>query len=306
MLRGMADVFRSSDLAGLPADVPLYGVLGYPVAHSLSPAMQEAGFAAAGLAARYLRVEVPPDQLAEVVGALRGKPFAGWNCTIPHKAAMKDLVDACDASAEAAGGVNTVLNENGRLTGFSTDGPGWVRAIREEFGLDVRDLRVLVLGAGGVGQAIAQQCALEGCERLVIANRSPEKARELAHRLAPHFHSTRLQGADVRLKALPLDAELLARELNTIDLVVNGTSCGLRPSDPPVLPARVLQPHLCVYDTIYKPARTGLLRAAQEAGARTANGISMLLHQGALAWEIWTGKAAPLAAMRAALSAAAS
>lgn len=300
----MADVLKPADLDALSPQPPLYGVLGHPVAHSLSPAIQLAAFENAALPAQYRRLEVTPDQLPDVVRTLRTKPFAGWNCTVPHKAAMKDLVDECDPAAAAAGTVNTVLNDAGRLIGFSTDGPGWVRAIREDFGLDVRDLRILILGAGGVGQAIAHQCALEGCERLVIANRTPEKAQALAQRLAPRFHTTKLQGADIRLKALPLDEATLARELHTIDLVVNGTSSGLRPSDPPILPSRILQPHLCVYDTIYKPARTGLLRAAQEAGARTANGRSMLLHQGALAWEIWTGRPAPLPAMRAALTAA--
>lgn len=301
----MSDVLTPADLVSLPAEPAPYGVIGHPVGHSLSPAMQLAAFQAAGIPAQYPRLEISPDDLPAAVDAMRRKPFSGWNCTVPHKAAMLALVDARDATADAAGGVNTVLNEDGRLTGFSTDGTGWVRAIREDFGLDVRDLRVLVLGAGGAGQAIARQCALEGCERLVIANRTFEKARDLAQRLAPHFHSARLQGADLRLKAVALEEAAIARELHTIDLVVNGTSSGLRASDPPVLPARILQPHLCVHDTIYRPARTGLLRAAQEAGARTANGLSMLLHQGALAWEIWTGRSAPLEAMRAALKAAA-
>jgi shikimate dehydrogenase len=301
----MSDVLKAADLATLTADPALYGVIGHPVGHSLSPAMQLAAFQAAGIPAQYPRLELSPDDLPAAVEAMRRKPFSGWNCTVPHKAAMLALVDARDATAEAAGGANTVLNENGHLTGFSTDGTGWVRAIREDFGLDVRDLRVLVLGAGGAGQAIARQCALEGCERLVIANRTFEKARAWADQLVPHFRSTKLLGADLRLKAVPLEEAAVARELHTIDLIVNGTSSGLRPSDPPVLPARVIQPHLCVYDTIYRPARTGLLRAAQEAGARTANGLSMLLHQGALAWEIWTGRTAPLEAMRAALKAAA-
>jgi shikimate dehydrogenase len=301
----MSDVLKVTDLATLTADCALYGVIGHPVAHSLSPAMQLAAFQATGMPARYLRLEITPDELPAAVEAMRRQPFSGWNCTVPHKAAMLALVDARDANAEAAGGVNTVLNENGQLTGFSTDGPGWVRAIREDFGLDVRDLRVLVLGAGGAGQAIARQCVLESCERLVIANRTLDKARALAERLAPHFHTTKLLGADLRLKAVPLEEAALARELHTIDLIVNATSSGLRLSDPPVLPARLIQPHHCVYDTIYRPARTGLLRAAQEAGARAANGLSMLLHQGALAWEIWTGRPAPLETMRAALKAAA-
>lgn len=294
----MADVLTLSHLSTLSPQPPLYGVIGQPVGHSRSPSLQLAAFQAAGLPAQYLRIELTPEELSAAVETMRRLPFAGWNCTVPHKPALLALVDARDASAEVAGGVNTVLNENGHLIGFSTDGPGWVRAVREDFGLDVRDLRILVLGAGGAGQAIACQCALEGCERLAIANRTPEKARALAARLAPRFHTTKLLGAGLRLKALALDEAAIAREIDTIDLIVNCTSCGLRPSDPPVLPARILQPHLCVYDTLYQPSRTSFLRAAQEAGARTANGLSMLLHQGALAWEIWTGRSAPLDAMR--------
>jgi shikimate dehydrogenase len=297
----MSDVIRPANLDSLAPAPALYGVIGHPVAHSLSPALQLAAFAAAGIPAQYPRIDITPEELPAAVETMRRLPFAGWNCTVPHKLAMKELVDALDDSAVAAGGVNTVLNEDGRLTGFSTDGRGWVRAIRDDFGLDVRDLRILVLGAGGAGQAIARQCALEGCERLAIANRTFEKAQELTTQLKRHFHSSKLLGADARLKAVPWHEAALSHELNTIDLIVNGTSLGLKPTDPPVLPARILQPHLCVYDTIYNPAPTGLLRAAAEVGARTANGLSMLLHQGALAWEIWTGKTAPVAEMRKAL-----
>lgn len=280
--------------------------MGHPVAHSLSPQLQLAAFQACGLTANYVRLDVPPEHLEAAVRTLRDLKFSGWNCTLPNKVALLNYMDELAGSARALQAVNTVLrDEDGRLIGFNTDGDGWVRAIREEFLVDVRDLRILILGSGGAGQALARQAALEKCERLVITNRTTEKAQALRQELEPHFHSTKLLGAQDRLKIIPWDEDLIAQELNTIDLVVNTTSVGLRPSDPAVLPARILQPHLLIYDTIYRPAKTRLLHAATEAGCRSANGLSMLLHQGALSFEIWTGRTAPLSAMRRALREAA-
>ncbi|NJK92878.1 MAG: hypothetical protein HC904_14285 [Blastochloris sp.] len=203
-------------------------------------------------------------------------------------------------SAQQLGGVNTVLNQEGRLIGFNTDGLGWVRAIRESFSLDVRDLRILILGIGGAGQALARQAALENCERLVLVNRNAAKAQDLVQALTPHFQDTRLLGANCRLKALPWDEALIASELDQIDLVVNASSLGLKPGDPSPLPPHILQPHLCIYDTITRP--TPLQAAARSVGARCANGLSMLLHQGALSFEIWTGQSPDLHAMRQTLS----
>jgi shikimate dehydrogenase len=297
----VAKIYTPDSLSELNANGQLYGVIGYPVQHSLSPAMHAAAFEKLQVTAQYVAVEIPPEKLHETVAFMAKKPFAGWNCTLPHKIEMARLVDELADSAQKLGGVNTVLNDNGKLVGFNTDGEGWVRAIREEFSLDVRDLRILILGAGGAGQALARQAALERCEKLVLVNRTEATARELAVSLAPHFDSQRLMGADARLKVAPWDEALIARELDQIDLVVNATSIGLRASDAAVLPARVLQPHLCVFDTVYRPARTRLLAAAEEAGARAANGLSMLLHQGALSFEVWTGQTAPLTVMKTAL-----
>ncbi len=301
----MEEIYTPETLLRLQFNPPLYGVIGHPVAHSLSPAMQLAAFQACGLQAQYVRVEIPPEKLADSVRAMRQLPFAGWNCTLPHKIAIAALADELAESARQLGAANTLLNDNGRLTGFNTDGEGWVRAVRTEFSLDVRDLRILILGTGGAGQGLAIQAALEHCQKLVLCNRTEATARSLEQKVAPHFKSDKLLGAAARLKVIPWDEKIIARELSQIDLVVNGTSLGLKPQDPSVLPARILQPHLCVHDIIYRPARTRLLDAAREAGARSANGLSMLLHQGALAFEIWTGRAAPLEEMKKALQTAA-
>jgi shikimate dehydrogenase len=229
----------------------------------------------------------------------------GVNCTIPHKAAALPLMDRVDDHARRIGVVNTVAVDGGELTGFNTDGPGLVRALRAEFSVDLRDLRVLVLGAGGgAGRAIAMQCGIEGCERLVLVNRTFEKAQELEVELQPLFKSQRVLGPVARLEAVPWDASALKFQLENTDLVINCSSVGMKRTDPSPLPSAILEPHLMIYDTIYTSSRTRLMLAADEAGARSANGLSMLLHQGALSYEIWFNQPAPLAEMRAALVAA--
>jgi shikimate dehydrogenase len=224
------------------------------------------------------------------------------NCTIPHKADALRLVHEADDHARRIGVVNTVAVEGDQLIGFNTDGPGLARAVRAEFGVDLRDMRVLILGAGGgAGRAIAMQCGIEGCERLVLVNRTLEKGQALAAELGPMFASTRVLGPVARLEAIPWEESSLRFQLENSDLVINCTSVGLKRTDASPLSSAVLQPHLMIYDTIYTARRTRLMQAADEAGARSANGLSMLLHQGALAFEIWFNRPAPLAEMRRAL-----
>jgi shikimate dehydrogenase len=235
---------------------------------------------------------------------IRSAGFIGINCTIPHKFAALGLMQRVDDHARRIGVVNTVLVEGNELVGFNTDGPGLVRALRSEFSVDLRDLRVMVLGAGGgAGRAIAMQCAIEGCERLVLVNRTLEKAEALRAELEPMFQGPRVLGPVRRLDAVPMNEAILRFQLEHTDLVINCTALGLKRSDPSPLPSAILQPHLMIYDTVYTAARTRLLMAADEAGARGANGLSMLLHQGALAFEIWFNRPAPLDVMSAALRA---
>ena len=304
----MKDVYTLDDLrhwedasSGETPPVRL-SVFGDPVAHSRSPQMHNPALAACGIAAQYCRLHIRPEELAEALQWLPKRDFIGTNVTIPHKAAVLGLVDEVDEHARKIGVVNTVVVEGGRLFGFNTDGPGIVRAIRSEFSVDLRDLRVMVLGAGGgAGRAIATQCALEGCERLTLVNRTFEKAKQLASELAPYFKGTRLLGPAARIEAVPWDSAALAPQLASTDLVINATSCGMKRTDPPVLPASLLQAHLMVYDTIYTAHRTPLLVEAEAAGARAANGLSMLLWQGALSFEIWFNRDAPVDVMRAGL-----
>lgn len=299
-------VFTLETIGQIASAPKPYAVLGYPVTHSLSPSFQRAAFAALHLPAQYHRIETPAEKLPAVVAAMKAQQFGGWNCTLPLKIDMLGLVDEATEAARLLGAVNTVLHDNGRLIGFNTDGEGWVAAMREEFGVDVRDLRIMILGVGGAGRALATQAALEKCQRLVLVNRTASRAQELASQLAPVINTDKLLGAHARIEAIPWDEDIIARELADIDLLVNATSSGLKSYDPPLLPARVLSPSLLVYDTIYKPNRTKLLLNAEQADARVANGLSMLLHQGAAAFSLWTGQPAPIAAMRTALQQAAS
>jgi shikimate dehydrogenase len=302
------DIFTLADLqswARKKTKTPTrLGVFGQPVAHSLSPQIQNAALEKASIAMRYARFEIAPEELPAALELVPRLNFVGANLTVPHKIAALSLVDEADENARAAGAVNTLKVDGSRLIGFNTDGAGFSRAIREEFSVDLRDLRVLLLGSGGGARAIALQCAKENCERLVIANRDREKANQLAESLRDYFAGPRVLGPVPRLQAIDWDEAAFRFQIANVDLVVNATPLGLDRNDPAPIPARLLAPHLMIYDTTYGRGATRFVTAAIEAGARAANGLSMLLHQGALAFEIWFGQSAPLAQMREALRAA--
>jgi shikimate dehydrogenase len=278
------------------------GVLGDPVAHSLSPEMQNAALRACEIAAQYARFHIRPSELRSALRFFRNLDFAGVNLTVPHKIAGFGQIDEADESASRIGAVNTLCVRDKKLVGSNTDGEGFMRAVRSEFSVDLRDLRVLIIGAGGgTGRAIAWQCALENCERLVLVNRTLEKANALAERLRSFFMEARVLGPAARLEAVAWEEPLMRMQLADIDLIVNATPLGMNPSDPAPIPGRLIAPHHMVFDCIYGPSKTALLRAAEQAGARSANGISMLLHQGALSFSIWFDREPPIDAMRKAL-----
>ncbi|MEP6956343.1 MAG: shikimate dehydrogenase [Chthoniobacterales bacterium] len=278
------------------------GVFGDPVTQSLSPRMQNAALQHCGLEMQYACFQIAPAELEPALRLLPALGFRGVNLTVPHKIAGAALVDELDGFARRAGAINTVRVAGEKLIGSNTDGAGFARAMRTEFSVDLRDLRVLLLGAGGgAGRAIALQCAREGCERLVLVNRTAEKARTLAAELKQAFSDARVAAPVARLEVAPWENGAIRVQIANTDLVVNATTLGLQRSDGAVLSASVLAPHLMIYDTIPSAARTPLLAAAAEAGARGANGLSMLLHQGALSFESWFDREAPLEVMRAAL-----
>lgn len=289
------------------ASTRLAAVWGSPIRHSASPAMHNAGFAALGLDWRYVAFEVAPERLAVALEGARAMGFCGVNLTVPHKVLALGLMEVLDASAEAWGAVNTVVfeaeNAEGvwtpvgqlrsvtgpvRLCGHNTDADAIVRALRDDLLIEPRGARVLLLGAGGAGKAAALRLADEGVETLWLQNRTASKAAGLAAEIAERFPAV-----DVRVGLPDTDVEI----------VLNATSSGLKPEDP--LPLDMASYPLAradgVYDMIYRPAETPLLRAARQAGCRTANGLGMLLYQGAAAFELWTGRPAPVEVMRAAL-----
>lgn len=272
--------------------------------------MQNAGIAALGLNWRYVACEVRPEQLRAALAGAAAMRFLGVNLTVPHKLLAVDMMDALDDSARRWGAVNTVRFESRdadgtwqplgqippdagrevRMQGFNTDADAIVRAVREDAGVEPRGARILLLGAGGAGRVAALRLAAEGVGTLWLVNRTESKARELAAeipRLFPHS---------------PTRVEIGYPE-GTVDLVLNATSAGLKAADPmPFEAARFeLRRAGAAYDMIYRPAETAFLAAARAAGCRTANGLGMLLYQGAAALEIWAGRPAPVEVMRSAL-----
>ena len=270
-----------------------YGVLGFPVAHSLSPVMQEAGFRALGIQAEYLRVEIPSQGLAEAIPALRQAGFQGWNCTLPHKEAMFALCDVVDVTAKESTSANTVVVSKNGLCGYSTDADGWEDAVAERWQLRLTTQRILVLGCGGVGRTLAIRLAQKGCRGLILVNRSREKAARLEREILPMTKGP--------VSVIDWCSESLKKTLSETDLVIQATSLGLSPTDPLPLPENCLRPGLKIYDTVYRKDFTPLVRLARTRGADAVDGLGMLLHQGVRALAIWTGRPAPVSAMREAL-----
>ena len=270
-------------------------VIGDPVAHSKSPQMHNPALVAAGIDAAYTRLHILPGEVDECLRLLPGAGFIGINCTIPHKASVLAAVDAPDETARRAGGVNTVIVQpDGSTAGTSTDGGGFSRAVRESFGVGLSELRILILGAGGgAGRAVAMQCAAEQCAALTLVNRTVSKLPPLVSAIAAFYPSEQLASIG--------DTELDGA-IQHADLIVNCTAIGMKTDDFSPVPAALLSSRQLVYDTIYVGHRTPLLRAADVAGARGANGLAMLLHQGALAFEKWFSRPAPIEAMRAGLT----
>jgi len=299
----LADLEKWSEVTR-DVDPPIrLGVFGDPVAHSLSPQIQNAALRAFEMNVQYARFHIRPNELRSALRFIRELDFIGINLTVPHKIAGLTQIDVADESANRCGAVNTLRLHENKLIGSNTDAEGFSRAVRSEFSIDLRDLRVMILGAaGGTGHAIAWQCAVENCERLVLVNRTPAKTTALMDRLRSFFVGPRVLGPVARLEAVEWDESVVRAQLADIDLIVNATPLGMNPSDPAPIPARLLAPHHIVFDCVYGPTKTALLRAADEAGARGANGVSMLLHQAALSFSLWFNREAPIEAMRSAIA----
>lgn len=265
-------------------------LLGFPVAHSRSPAMHNAAFEALRLAYRYVPFAVPPARLKDAVKGLRALGVIGANLTVPHKERVVPWLDELSPEARLIGAVNTIVRRGERLIGYNTDAGGFLRAFREDTGVTARGGNFLVLGAGGAARAVVVALALAGARSIAVVNRSAGRAQGLIRRVRSAF-------PDVQWSAPPAGSLPAARGVRA---VIQCTSVGMRPGDPSPLPREWLEPRLVVYDLIYH-APTALLRDAKRVGARHAGGLGMLLHQGAMAFALWTGRRAPIDVMRRAL-----
>ncbi len=296
-MKQFPEVFTVEELRAREKEPPLHlAVLGDPVAHSASPQMHMAALREYSMPFVYGRILVKPHELPEAVDLLRKSSFIGVNLTIPHKTAVLPLLDSISDHAHCMGAVNTLNLQAGKTEGFNTDGPGLARAVAEAFGVPLGKLRVMIVGAGGgAGRAVALQCALEGCPSITLLNRTVSKAQELAEEI----RSIRQANSHALQVEVP-EHNAIGDYSTKTELILQCSSLGMEEGDPSPLPQAFLRRGHLVYDTIYS-RRTQLINDALKAGACTADGRAMLLHQGALAFEIWFGKPAPIEAMRAAL-----
>jgi len=266
-------------------------LIGDPVEHTMSPAMHNAAFKKLGLDYVYVAFRVKPEKLARAVAGLRALNFRGFNVTIPHKVSVIPLLDSLDTLAEKIGAVNTIVNDGGHLKGFNTDAEGFLRSLTKK-DIEPQNKDIIILGAGGASRAISYILAQKSA-RLTILNRKLELdwAIDIARLIQKEL------GTEV--KAGELTSRALVAALEKADIVVNATSVGMSPdSDKSPIPARLLTRRLVVFDIVYNPIVTKLLREAKAAGAKVIGGVDMLAAQGALAFEKWTGQPAPVELMR--------
>jgi shikimate dehydrogenase len=269
----------------------VYGVIGDPIAHTLSPAMHNAAFKHLKLDCVFLSFRVTAAELENAVGGMRGLGIRGLNVTMPHKTTIIRYLDCVDSPVRFLSSANTILNDDGKLSGFSTDGVGALRALREN-GVNPAGKKVLLLGAGSAAKAIAHTLAKE-VEALCVLNRVPEKAAVLADALNRMFSKEVVGGV--------LSPSTIEKNLQDADILVNATSVGMYPHvNQSLVEPQWLKPNLTVMDIVYYPVETKLAKDAKAAGARVISGVEMLLYQGAASFEIWTGHAAPVRVMRTA------
>lgn len=273
-------------MQGISGKSRVFCVLGHPVGHSVSPAMQNAALRRMGIDGVYVAFDVRPEALPEAVRGLQALGIAGVNCTIPHKEALVSLVDELSPEAALIGAVNTLVPRDGRIAGYNTDAPGFLAALRAA-GMDPEGKRAVVLGAGGAARAVLVALARSGAT-IALANRTLSRAQELAAEL-----NEKLGGGVIEV--LPMEHPALTSATREAQLLVNTTAAGMSPrvETMPDVSEEAFHAGLFVYDLVYNPLETRLLRAARSRGARGTHGAGMLAHQGAVALELWTGAPAP-------------
>ncbi|RAL25817.1 shikimate dehydrogenase [Thermoflavimicrobium daqui] len=268
------------------------GLIGHPVAHSKSPDMMNRACQYLGLPYVYLAYDIDPEKLEQAVNGMKSLKFRGFNVTIPYKVEVINFLDELDDSAKEIGAVNTVVQDAGKWVGHNTDGVGYLRSLVEEIPLKLSEQKVVMLGAGGAARAVGYALATAGVRKISIANRTVQKADQLAKHLS-RWTST---------EALALSHA--NQSIQEATLLINTTSIGMHPntSQAPI-PKSWLHENLVVSDLIYHPKETELLQTAKQLGAQVHNGLGMLVHQAAIAFELWLGKAAPIQLMKEVLEA---
>lgn len=270
----------------------IYGIFGHPVKHTFSPGMHNAAFKKLGLDACYVPFSVSPEALGDATGAVRALGLRGLNITVPHKEKVVPFLDALSEEARLIGAVNTIEVEDDRLIGHNTDGRGFLRSLNNDARFNPKGKRFLFIGSGGAARAVGFSLALAGAARIQFLDIDRQKADALAGDIRSKT------GADV----VSLSEEILAASAREADCIINATPLGLKRSDPLPLPKdHILKRHL-VCDLVYNPPETPLLKAAKAAGAKRLPGLGMLLYQGVIAFEIWTGRKAPVQTMKTALT----
>ena len=268
----------------------LIGLLATPIKHSISPKMHNAAFQHLGLDYAYLAFEVNNEELEDSVKGLKAMHARGCNVSMPHKAEICKYLDKLTPAAKLAGAVNTVINDNGILTGHITDGVGYMRSLKEA-GFDVIGKKMTIVGAGGAATAICIQAALDGVAELSIFNRDDEFFKNAEETVKKISENTNCK---VKLYKLE-DKEALRREIADSVILTNGTGVGMKPYvGQTYIEKDMLRPDLIVSDVVYQPAKTRLLEIAEEVGCKTINGLGMMLYQGAEAFKCWTGEDMPI------------
>jgi shikimate dehydrogenase len=279
----------------IKATTKIYCIFGHPVSHSLSPAMHNSAFSALGLDCAYVAFDISPEEIGKAVQAVRTLGISGVNITIPHKETIIPHLDEVAPDAELTGAVNTVKNDGGKLSGHNTDVGGFLRAVEEELGVKPEGSKVFLAGAGGAARAVMSAFCMNGAEKIYVLNRTHDKALRLASDFGERFRKIKIEPVKFG------DVKAIESGLGKADILVNSTSSGMDGREVLDLPLDKMKKTSVVYDLVYKPRETRLVKEARGLGLKAAGGLGMLLYQGVLSFEIWTGKQAPVDVMRKAL-----
>lgn len=280
---------------GVKATTDIYGIFGHPVKHSLSPDMHNSAFNTLGLNSVYVAFDIDPESIEEATRAIRVMGIRGINITIPHKQTIIPYLDEVSPDAKLTGAVNTVKNENGRLLGYNTDVGGFLRAIREDLDFSPEGNTLFLIGAGGAARAVLSAFCMNGGAVVYITDIIKDKALELANQFKANFQN-------ITIETVELDNQnLIEQKLNEADILVNASPAGMDSVGSLDIPLTSLNKNAVVYDLVYKPPDTSLLKEAKQLGHKASGGLSMLLYQGAESFEIWTGENAPVEIMKKAL-----